>query len=116
MRVLRAYQKYAFKFCSPSRSSLQSGRLPVHVNIYNDDPSRPGAGVPENMTMIPAKLQEAGLPGSCSPASDTSSSSPNSPNIAQKGSIAGPDAWNLPVPSPGRRPTKAAEKPVTTKA
>merc|ERR1719159_1079651 len=28
----RAYQ---YKFCSPSRSSLQSGRLPVHVNTVN---------------------------------------------------------------------------------
>merc|ERR1719210_3045683 len=30
----RAYQ---YKFCSPTRSSLQSGRLPVHVNMENAD-------------------------------------------------------------------------------
>jgi arylsulfatase I/J len=30
---------YTYKFCSPSRSSFLSGRLPVHVNIYNDDPA-----------------------------------------------------------------------------
>ena len=47
---------YTFKFCSPSRSSFLSGRLPVHVNIYNDDPARPGAGVPIGMTMISEKL------------------------------------------------------------
>merc|ERR1719446_607544 len=42
----RAYQ---YKFCSPSRSSLQSGRLPVHVNTENADmteynPEDPVAG------------------------------------------------------------------------
>jgi arylsulfatase B len=26
---------YTYKFCSPSRSSFLSGRLPFHVNIYN---------------------------------------------------------------------------------
>jgi hypothetical protein len=52
---------YTYKFCSPSRSSFLSGRLPVHVNIYNDDPARPGAGVPIGMTMISEKLAaEAG--------------------------------------------------------
>ena len=29
---------YTFKFCSPTRSSLQSGRLPVHVNVLNAAP------------------------------------------------------------------------------
>ena len=51
---------YTYKFCSPSRSSLLSGRLPMHVNIYNDDPAMPGQGVPTNMTMISAKLKSAG--------------------------------------------------------
>jgi len=51
---------YTYKFCSPSRSSVMTGRLPIHVNIYNDDPSMPGAGVPLEMTMIPEKLKEAG--------------------------------------------------------
>lgn len=45
---------------SPSRSALLSGRLPIHVNIYNDDPARPGAGVPVGMTMISEKLAGAG--------------------------------------------------------
>ena len=29
---------YAFKYCSPSRSALQSGRHPIHVNVMNTDP------------------------------------------------------------------------------
>eukprot|EP01063_Lacrimia_lanifica_P015644 TRINITY_DN22333_c0_g1_i1.p1 TRINITY_DN22333_c0_g1~~TRINITY_DN22333_c0_g1_i1.p1 ORF type:complete len:539 (+),score=165.43 TRINITY_DN22333_c0_g1_i1:33-1649(+) len=51
---------YTYKFCSPSRSSLLSGRLPMHVNIYNDDPARPGAGIPVGMTLLPEKLRGAG--------------------------------------------------------
>jgi arylsulfatase I/J len=61
-------QHYVYKFCSPSRSCLMSGRLPVHVNdqnaqpnIYNPDDKISGyAGIPRNMTGLPAKLQEAG--------------------------------------------------------
>ena len=60
-------QKYAFKFCSPSRSSLQSGRLPVHVNdlnaepeIYNPKDRVSGfQGIPRNMTGIAQKLKGA---------------------------------------------------------
>jgi arylsulfatase B len=54
---------YTYKFCSPSRSSLLSGRLPIHVNIYNDNPARPGAGVPVGMTLISEKLASAGYIG-----------------------------------------------------
>ena len=32
-------QHYAYKFCSPSRSCLMSGRLPVHVNDQNAEPN-----------------------------------------------------------------------------
>ena len=61
-------QHYAFQFCSPSRSSLLSGRLPIHVNdknsginLYNpDDPISGFAGIPRNMTGIATKLKEAG--------------------------------------------------------
>merc|ERR1740117_2631639 len=53
-------QAYAYKFCSPTRSSLQSGRLPVHVNSANlapsewnaADPVSGFAGIPRNMTGI----------------------------------------------------------------
>lgn len=51
---------YTFEFCSPSRSSLLTGRLPAHVNLHNDDQTRPGAGIPEQMTSIAAKLAGAG--------------------------------------------------------
>ncbi|XP_065191775.1 arylsulfatase B-like [Sycon ciliatum] len=61
-------QHYAYKFCSPSRSSLMSGRLPIHVNILNDPPNvyNPNdtvsgyAAIPRNMTGMAAKLKAAG--------------------------------------------------------
>ena len=61
-------QHYAYKFCSPSRCSLLSGRLPIHVNIQNadatlnnpDDPVSGFAGIPRNMTSIAEKLRSAG--------------------------------------------------------
>ena len=49
-----------YKFCSPSRCSLLTGRLPVHVNTHNDPYTVPGAGIPLGMTTIAAKLQSAG--------------------------------------------------------
>ena len=51
---------YTYEFCSPSRSSLLSGRLPARVNIHNDDQTMPGAGIPEAMTTMPAFLAAAG--------------------------------------------------------
>ena len=61
-------QHYAFKFCSPSRSSLMSGRLPIHVNdlnlapnVYNPkDPVSGYAAIPRNMTGIATKMKAAG--------------------------------------------------------
>ena len=62
-------QAYSFKFCSPSRSALQSGRLPTHVNIDNgeeawlynrDDPVSGFAGIPRNMTCIAQHMKRAG--------------------------------------------------------
>ena len=61
-------QHYAYKFCSPSRSSLMSGRLPIHVNtlnaapnIYNPKNNVSGfAGIPRNMTGMASKLKSAG--------------------------------------------------------
>ena len=51
---------YAYHICSPSRSALQSGRLPVHVNTQNaamssvnpKDPVSGYAGIPRNMTCV----------------------------------------------------------------
>jgi len=59
---------YAFRICSPSRSSLMSGRLPMHVNWKNTgftflnpkDPVSGSAGIPRNMTGMAAKLKQAG--------------------------------------------------------
>ena len=61
-------QFYVYQYCSPSRSSLMTGRLPIHVNdlnqnIDNYNPSDPVsgyAGIPRNMTAIASKLKEAG--------------------------------------------------------
>ena len=61
-------RNYVHKFCSPTRSSIQSGRLPVHVNLVNADPQISNAkdpisgwaGIPRNMTTIAQLLKRAG--------------------------------------------------------
>jgi arylsulfatase I/J len=42
----------AVKTCTPSRSSLQSGRLPIHVTEQLKVPDNPTAAVPYNFTTI----------------------------------------------------------------
>jgi arylsulfatase I/J len=50
---------YTFKFCSPTRSSLMSGRLPIHVNQQNyAEWGWTGAPVHMNMKMLPQKLKQ----------------------------------------------------------
>jgi len=59
---------YVYKYCSPTRSAIQSGRNPYHVNPLNLDPtianrSDPVSGfaaVPRNMTGLATKLAAAG--------------------------------------------------------
>jgi len=59
---------YTYKICSPSRSSLQSGRLPVHVNTVNMAPEAFNprdlvsgySGIPRNMTCLAEKLKTEG--------------------------------------------------------
>ena len=59
---------YAYRFCSPSRSSFLTGRNPIHVNTGNDaltlynpkDPVSGFAGIPRNMTAIAEKLAAVG--------------------------------------------------------
>jgi len=59
---------YAYKICSPSRSALQSGRLPTHVNTVNtgvtalnaSDPVSGFAGIPRNMTGLGEKMKAGG--------------------------------------------------------
>lgn len=66
---LQLDQHYVFKLCSPSRCSLLTGRLPIHVNddnkvkpsFYNPkDPLSGYQGIPRDMTVIAEKLKEAG--------------------------------------------------------
>lgn len=52
---------YVFFYCSPSRSSLLSGRLPMHVSEDNGNACLEQGAVPLNMTMLPAKLAKAGV-------------------------------------------------------
>ncbi len=50
-----------YKYCSPTRSSFLTGRLPVHVNQdnqCNDASSTSGADL--RMTLLPEKLRLAG--------------------------------------------------------
>ena len=59
---------YANSICSPSRSALQSGRLPTHINVENagmtvlntTDPVSGAAGIPTDMTCIAEKLRDVG--------------------------------------------------------
>ena len=61
---------YSFKSCSPSRSSFQSGRIPVHVldantvpESFNPNDTISGyAGVPVNMTCVANWLKRAPIP------------------------------------------------------
>ena len=56
------------QICAPSRSALQSGRLPVHVNSLNvgpasvnpKDPVSGFQGMPRNMTGLGAAMRRAG--------------------------------------------------------
>lgn len=64
---VRLDRHYTYKVCSPTRSSFQSGRLPVHVNTANADPAvyNPAdpvsgfAGIPRNMSCLANKLKLA---------------------------------------------------------
>ena len=59
---------YTHSFCSPSRSAIQTGRSPIHVNVVNvlpefvnpDDPIGGFQGIPINMTGVAAVLRKAG--------------------------------------------------------
>jgi arylsulfatase B len=65
-------QMYAFKFCAPSRSAIQSGRNPIHVNVQNYEPTvwdsnderrdkvSGYAGIPTEMTGMAEVLRSAG--------------------------------------------------------
>ncbi len=51
---------YVYRYCSPSRASFLSGRWPHHVHQWNIDPPNAAVGLNINMTLLPAKLKQAG--------------------------------------------------------
>jgi len=61
-------RNYVHKFCSPTRTSIQTGRAPIHVNVLNSDVMQHNAadpvsgfeGAPRNVTFIAEKLKSAG--------------------------------------------------------
>ena len=66
---LQLDQHYVYNWCSPSRCALLSGRLPIHVfdaknvSFVSYNPKDPVSGfnaIPRNMTVISAKMKEAG--------------------------------------------------------
>ena len=50
---------YTFQFCSPTRSSFLSGRLPLHVNQKQPDNGATAGGIDLRMTLISQKLKLA---------------------------------------------------------
>jgi arylsulfatase B len=59
---------YAHRYCSPTRSALQTGRNPIHVNVLNSnlgefnlaDPVGGYEGIARNFTGIASLLKTAG--------------------------------------------------------
>lgn len=51
---------YVHMICTPSRSALQSGRLPIHVITELAGPCDCNGAIPRNMTGIAAQLKRAG--------------------------------------------------------
>ena len=52
---------YVYKYCSPTRSSLMSGRLPTHVNQNNrNNDIEAGSGCDLRYTFLAEKMRDAG--------------------------------------------------------
>jgi hypothetical protein len=51
---------YAYKVCCPTRSSFISGRLPIHVNVDNQNGVASLNGVDIRMATIAEKLKQGG--------------------------------------------------------
>lgn len=56
--ILEAY--YTFRYCSPTRSALLSGRFPLHVNQGNPRCVGTLGGIDLRMTLLPEKLRRRG--------------------------------------------------------
>eukprot|EP01084_Bolivina_argentea_P005907 11162_1 len=54
---LELTRHYVHYVCCPTRSSFQSGRLPVHVTISGCTAPSVDAGIPQNMTTIAHKMK-----------------------------------------------------------
>eukprot|EP01052_Picozoa_sp_SAG31_P047471 SAG31_NODE_9516_length_1265_cov_1.874786_1_plen_161_part_00 len=57
VRLERHYVHYT---CTPTRSSIHSGRLPVHVTTTLSNPASPSAGIPRNYTGMAEVLRRGG--------------------------------------------------------
>ena len=65
---LRLERNYVFKYCSPTRSALQTGRNPIHVNVINsdirqhnkNDPEAGMQGAARSFTGLAEKLRDVG--------------------------------------------------------
>ena len=57
---VRLVRHYVYRYCSPTRSSFLSGRLPYHDHQTNAGLFGGAFGTNVNMTLLPAKLQAAG--------------------------------------------------------
>ena len=100
---------YTHKFCSPTRSALQSGRSPIFVNVQNSDiaqfnPADPVSGfqgIPRNVTGLATKLRSAGyathMVGKCVSTNSASACGAQTPLSPR--SLATPRAL-CPPPSP----------------
>jgi arylsulfatase I/J len=51
---------YVHMTCTPSRSALQTGRLPIHVTTQLSEPCDKNGAIPRNMTGLAAQLKKAG--------------------------------------------------------
>ena len=51
---------YAYKYCSPSRCSFQTGRLPVHVNTRNAEPTVRNPADPGGAVLVSGDCTDQG--------------------------------------------------------
>eukprot|EP01052_Picozoa_sp_SAG31_P013556 SAG31_NODE_817_length_11849_cov_6.737362_8_plen_291_part_00 len=57
---VRLTRHYVHQYCTPTRTSVQSGRLPVHVSTGLGSPCGDNTGISQNMTGFAERLKGAG--------------------------------------------------------